>query len=118
MATKEQFQVQVVNGGTFTALIPSGQTNSSALPVIGASIVGIATPSNITACDLSFQVSIDGAEYWPLCDSQGDPVSIPISGSVAIGNLGGLFLGFLYVKAISSVAQAQDTTITFIMRQV
>lgn len=119
---------------TSTVTIANGENTSGAAQV-GAgtqtryrSLVGLVTPSAWTAAAISFLVSADGTNYFPLYNSAGTEVTIP-SASIATGAGRAFslnpqdFAGWRYVKVVSgvngtTVNQGAARVVTLVSREV
>lgn len=86
----------------------------------GAYVTGILMPAAWTAASLTFQVSIDSANFFDLYDNYGAELVIPAAASRVITVPATLFLGFRYIKVrsgptASPINQGADRTITLIV---
>ena len=86
----------------------------------GAFVTGILMPAAWTAASLSFQVSIDSANFYDLYDTFGSEVVVATAASRVITVPATLMLGFRYIKVRSGttgtpVYQGADRTITLIV---
>lgn len=87
---------------------------------VGAFVTGILMPASWTAASLSFQVSIDSANFYDLYDTAGSEVVVAAAASRVITVPATLLLGFRYIKVRSGttgtpVNQGADRTITLIV---
>ena len=113
-----------------TVTIPSGQAVSgSAAATDGRQVVGMITPANWTAADISFQVSYDGVSFYPLyfpsTDGLQEYVIIPgaVTGAYFCPIDPTIWMGVRFVKIVSGrngagVNQAADRNIQLVMRPV
>lgn len=86
----------------------------------GAVVTGILMPASWTAASLSFQASIDSANWFDVYDRFGVEIVIPAAASRVITVEPTLFIGFRYIKVRSGttgtpVNQGADRTITLIV---
>jgi hypothetical protein len=68
-----------------TATIASGGSLSGLVQIDEAKYIGIVMPSEWTAADLTFQVSMDGSEWVDLYDDTGAEVTVTAGANRAIG---------------------------------
>jgi len=112
MATLQNYPVKLVNGGSPSVSIAAGQSPSTSLCLLGASILGFLMPPNLTACNFTFNASLDGVNFYSLVDAY---TNNPISIFGAAGNHARVypndFVGVNYIQMISSVTQAQAVSI-------
>jgi hypothetical protein len=66
---------------TQTAIIPAGQALSAAVPLGENQLHGILLPSVWTTANLTFQISIDGSNYFEMYDDAGNEVTVQAAAS-------------------------------------
>lgn len=115
MATLENYPARLVTGGDFFVQIDSGETVSTELDVFGASILGFVFTQSLIAATLTFEVSIDGRNFYQLTDGySGNPIQIVATAS-KIARIQPIdFICVQALRIVSSVAQAADVQIEII----
>jgi hypothetical protein len=95
----------------------AGESESAEVEVRGETLVGVVFPDNWTAADLQFQVSFDDGDTWHDCYSS-TGARTKITGVVA-GAYHSVqpapLMGISKLRLVSTVAQAEETTLTLIL---
>jgi hypothetical protein len=99
-----------------TATILSGQTESSAIDVLGKVLVGIITPAALTGTAFTLKVSQDGTTFRDYYNTSGSQVSITVGTNRHIGIVSNDFGGIRWIKLVSGSAEGADRNITVILR--
>ena len=105
---------------TKTVTIASGASLSGAVDLGGRKLVAIVMPSGWTAAALTFQASVDGANYYNVYDGSTErsvAVDADYYSMLAIGD----YVGVRYLKvrsgtAASAVNQGADRTLTLVLQ--
>ncbi len=102
---------------TATVTIANGATDSGAVNVQHASIVGIRTPAALTGTSFTLQDSDDGTTFYPVYDASGSPVTISVGTSRTILFTASDFIALnKYLRFVSSGAEAAERSITVLLR--
>ena len=106
---------------TVAVTIASGASLSGAAAIGDSSVIGVLMPAAWTAASLTFQVSVDGTNYYNLYDDAGSEVTAQASTSRCVLLEPKQFIGFRYLKirsgtAASAVNQGGDRIITLVVR--
>lgn len=118
MSAPSQFQSNIASSDN-TVTIDNGQTVSSNIVTYGMTLTGFITPASWTTADISFQVSIDGANYFDLYDADNNQVKIAgVAASRAYKLEPVTFAGYEKLRLISSVAQDDTRVITLSLRRI
>lgn len=104
-----------------TAIITNGAALSDDIPCRDWPAIGLIMPAAWTAADLTFQVSIDGTNYYNLYDDGGNEVLVDAAVDRYVALPPTLFAGVLQFKVRSGtsgtpVNQGADRTITIVGR--
>ena len=105
---------------TKTVTIANGSSLSSAVDLGGRKLVAIVMPSGWTAAALTFQASVDGANYYNVYDGSTErsvAVDADYYSMLAIGD----YVGVRYLKvrsgtSASGVNQGADRTLTMVLQ--
>lgn len=96
-----------------TATIANGQTVSGAVDLNDLVFAGFMTPAAFTGTAVTFQGSVDGANYAQICDDTGTALSVTVTTSKSYSINPIYFLGYTHIKLVSgsSEAAARDLTV-------
>lgn len=102
----------IANGATDSSTITlgSGTTNDNI-----KTLQGFVMPAAFTGASVSFKVSLDGTNFYPLYDSTNSLVSITVAASRAYTLPADTFNGWPYMKIVSGASEAAQRTITVSM---
>lgn len=102
---------------TSSAVIASSGTVSSAVDLGDMTLTGLIVPI-MTGTALTFQVSIDGTNYYVLHDYSKAAFTVTVDGTArAFYLLPTTFAGWRYVKVVSGSTEGAERTITLISVQ-
>lgn len=100
----------------YTVTIASGTTSTSTGDIGGNSIVGLLVPVSIASVALTFTVSVDGTNFYPLKNSDKTAYTITTDGTATAYYFDPtIFYGFRYAKVIAGSSETAQT-FTFIAR--
>lgn len=89
---------------------------SDAVDVSGVTVCGAIIPSTYNGTALSFQVSADGANYYPMYDTAGNSVSYTVSTSRYVKFNPDDFAGVKHLKLSTPNQSGEDTVITLLCK--
>lgn len=107
-----------------SAVIASGASISPSVNLGGLRLFGLVLPAAFTAASLTFQVSFDNGVSWMnMYDASGSEVCVTASTSRYIALDPSLYSAVCMIRlrsgtASAPVAQAQDTSITLVLRSI
>lgn len=100
----------------YSVVITSGTTSTSTGDVGGNSIVGLLVPVSIASTALTFTVSVDGTNYFPLKNSGKTAYTLTTDSTATAYYFDPtIFYGYRYAKVISGSSETAQT-FTFIAR--
>lgn len=103
------------NVASIKASIAAGGTESDALDLGGGRLMGLITPNNWSAADITFQVSRDGTTYYSLYDNSDTAYTVQAGASRAIQLPLQDFTPWQYMKIVSSATQVQAVTVELLL---
>lgn len=107
---------------TQVTIAANASLSNPSTPLNGYRVVGILTDAAWDAAKITFQVSLDGINWFNLYDADGEVVVSSITGAAAISmELNALF-GWQYVRVRSGIAatavnQVDATVVTLVTRR-
>ena len=116
-------QYQAIITSDLTATIASSASLSDAMDLCGTTLAGYIMPASWTAADITFQVSVDGTNFYNLYDQYGNEVRHTVSTSRFVALTPSDMAGVRYVKfrsgtSGSAVTQGSSRAITLVARSV
>lgn len=88
-----------------TVTIENGETESSSVKLMGYALLKINIPANFQGTKLTFLVSDDNVTFKPYMNVLGQEVSLVAAANIVVGVAPIDFLGTLYLKLKSDVAE-------------
>lgn len=92
-------------------VMTNGQTKSLAVGLRGLSMGWFVLPAGFDGTTLTFEVSQDGTNFFPLYDQLGNVISVPVAASRGYFIDPGIFAGFSAMKFVSGTAQSGGDTV-------
>jgi len=100
-----------------TAVMLSGQTESSIINFTGTSLKVVYIPASFAGTLLTFAVSYDRTTFYEYRNISNETVSIDVgAGNNAYGLAAQDFYGVNYLKLVSNLAQTEDVNINLVVR--
>lgn len=113
MGTMDDQRQEAVNiarlASSDTATIANNASLSDAVTLGAYRATALLMPAGWTAASITFQVSVDGTNYYNLYDAAGNEKTITVSTSRAVYLPTDDFLGFKYMKIRSGTAGSPVT---------
>ena len=98
-----------------SVIINSGQGISTILDLGGMQPRGILIPSSFTFCNIGFNVSMDGTNFYTLCNIDNTTLLIAIARQGGLPLLPYIFDQWKYIQLVCSVNQSVQVTLPFVL---
>jgi len=97
-----------------TDTIANGAATSSGVDLLSMTLNGLLLPA-MTSTSITFEVSVDGSNYYTLHDSDKTALTVTCDGTARAFYLEPVkFAGFRFVRAVAASNEAAQRTLTFI----